>query len=192
VARIAQALGMDVIAYTLRPRLTASNRKDRNWYQAGSGDPEGTIPSKYFHGESKKELHTFLSQNSDIVVLSLPLVASTRHIISEEELAIMTTKVPAFLVNIARGPIVDHKALLASLKKGPANGGLLGAALDVTEPEPLPEDSELWTLPNVFISPHVSSVTPQTTGRAFQILEDNLLRRANFEEMINVIKKAEA
>jgi phosphoglycerate dehydrogenase-like enzyme len=183
---------MEVIAYTLRPRPTASDRKDKNWYQANSGDPDGTIPTDYFHGNSKKELHTFLARNSDILVLSLPLVASTRHMISDEELTIMNTKSPAFLVNIARGPIIDHDALLASLRKGPANGGLLGAALDVTEPEPLPQDSELWTLPNVFISPHVSSVTPQTTRRAFEILEENLLRRANLGEMVNVVKRAEA
>jgi len=183
---------MEIIVYNSRPRLTADDRKDKNWYQAGSGDPDGTIPTTYFHGQSKEEFHTFLSQNSDILVLSLPLTASTTHIVDEEELAIMNAKAPAFLVNISRGPIINHNALLSSLKKGPANGGLLAAALDVTEPEPLPADSELWTLPNVFISPHVSSVTPQTIGRAFKILEGNLLRRAKGEEMVNVIKRAEA
>jgi phosphoglycerate dehydrogenase-like enzyme len=192
VARVAQALGMEIIVYNSHPRLTATDRKDRNWHQAGSGDPDGKIPKTYFYGKSKEEFHTFLAQNSDILVLSLPLTASTRHIIGEQELAIVNAKAPVFLINISRGPIVDHYALLASLKKGPANGGLLAAALDVTEPEPLPVDSELWTLPNVFISPHVSSITPQRTGRAFRILEENLLCRAKGEEMINVIRKAES
>jgi phosphoglycerate dehydrogenase-like enzyme len=182
---------MEIIVYNSRPRFTATDRKDRNWYQDGSGDPDGTIPGVYFHGQSKEEFHTFLSQDLDILILSLPLAASTRHIIGTEELAIMNVGAPVFLVNISRGPIIDHDALLTSLKKGPANGGLLGAALDVTEPEPLPARSELWTLPNVFISPHVSSITPQTTGRAFRILEENLLRRAKGEEMFNEVKIAE-
>lgn len=192
MARLAQALGMEIIVYTSRPRLTAAERKDGNWYQAGSGDPDGVIPRAYFHGQSKKEFHPFLSQNSDILVLSLPLTASTKHMIGEEELSIMNANSPAFLVNVSRGPIIDHNALLASLKKGLAKGGLLGAALDVTDPEPLPAESEFWTLPNVFISPHVSSITPQTMGRAFKILEENLILRSKGEKLFNVVKSAKA
>lgn len=100
----------------------------------------------------------------------------------------MNDKNPVFLVNIARGSVIDHLALLQSLKDGPKNGGLLGAALDVTEPEPLPADSELWTLPNVFISPHVSAVTPGTIDQSYRILEENLARREVGKELINVIK----
>ncbi|UKZ79238.1 hypothetical protein TrVFT333_006988 [Trichoderma virens FT-333] len=189
VARLAQALGMDIVAYNSRPRLTAEDRKDRNWYQAGSGDPEGTIPSAYFHGQSKEALHSFLSQNLDIVVLSLPLTAATKHFIGEEELSVLNAKNPAILVNVARGPIVDQDALISSLKKGAAGGGLLAAALDVTDPEPLPAESELWGLPNVFVTPHISSVTQQTVIRAYKILQDNLVRQQKGEEMFNVIKK---
>jgi phosphoglycerate dehydrogenase-like enzyme len=192
VARLAQAFGMQIVVYNSRPRLTTSDREDKNWYQPGSGDPDGSLPRAYFHGQSKEELHAFLSQNLNILVLSLPLTGSTRHMIGEQELAIINSKVPAFLANVSRGPIIDHDALIASLKKGPTNGGLLAAALDVTEPEPLPEDSELWTLPNVFISPHVSSITPQTMGRAFRILEDNLLRKSKGQEMINVVSNTVA
>ena len=192
MARIAKSLGMEIVVYNSRPRLTPADRKDRNWYQTGSGDPDGVLPAAYFHGQSKEEFHTFLFQNLNFLVLTLPLTASTRHLISEDELVTMNAQGPVFLVNISRGPIIDHDALLTSLKKGPANGGLLAAALDVTEPEPLPAESELWTLPNVFISPHVSSITPQTTGRAFKILEENLLRRAKGEELFNVVKAADA
>ncbi|KAL7929043.1 hypothetical protein V8C35DRAFT_316481 [Trichoderma chlorosporum] len=193
VARLAQALGMDVVAFNSRPRLTAEDRKDRSWYQAGSGDPEGTIPSAYFHGQSKEALHSFLSQDLDVVVLSLPLTPATKHLIGEKELSVLNAKNPAILVNVARGPVVDQDALIASLKEGAAgSGGLLAAALDVTDPEPLPAESELWGLPNVFISPHVSSVTLQTIKRAYKILQDNLVQQLKGEELFNVIKKATA
>ncbi|KAL7788202.1 hypothetical protein V8C37DRAFT_418491 [Trichoderma ceciliae] len=190
VARLAQGFGMEIIAYNSSPRLTAEDRKDRNWHQAGSGDPDGTIPSAYFHGQSKEDLHAFLSQNLDILLLSFPLTASTRHLIGEEELLLVNAKGPALLVNIARGQVIDQNALISSLKKGASNGGLLAAALDVTDPEPLPADSELWGLPNVFISPHVSSISQQTMMRAYTILQENLLLRQKEEELFNVIKKA--
>ncbi|QYT02846.1 hypothetical protein H0G86_009830 [Trichoderma simmonsii] len=192
VARLAQAFSMDVVVYNSRPRLTAEDRKDRNWYQAGSGDPDGTIPSAYFHGQSREDLHKFLSQNLDILVLALPLTPATKHLIGEEELSILNANSPALLVNVARGPVVYQEALIASLKKGAAGGGLLGAALDVTDPEPLPTESELWGLPNVFITPHISSVTTQTVMRAYKILQDNLVRQLKGEELFNVIKKGSA
>jgi phosphoglycerate dehydrogenase-like enzyme len=188
VAHVAQALGMNIIVYTSRPRLTAASRKDPNYHQAGMGDPDGTIPSAWFHGRMKEDLHRFLSHGADFLVLSLPLTIETRHIIGEEELRIMNAKIPAFLVNIARGPLLDHAALLESLKDGPKNGGLLGAALDVMEPESLPADSELWTLPNVFISPHASAMTPGTIDQSFRILEENLARRAKGEKLLNVVQ----
>lgn len=181
---------MDVIVYNSRPRVTAEDRKDQNWCEAGAGDPDGTIPSAYFHGQSKEELHNFLSQDLDIVVLSLPLTASTKHLIGEEELRLINAKNPAILVNVARGQVIDQYALIASLKKGAANGGLLAAALDVTDPEPLPEDSELWGLSNVFISPHISSVTQQTVARAYKIWLENLVRMEKGGEPFNVVKKA--
>ncbi|KAL6854625.1 hypothetical protein J3F83DRAFT_718676 [Trichoderma novae-zelandiae] len=189
VARLAQALGMDIIVYNSRPRVTAEDREDRNWFQAGSGDPDGSIPSAYFHGQSKEELAAFLAQGIDVLVLALPLTPATKHLIGEEELTLLNASGPAILVNIARGPIVDQDALIASLKRGAAGGGgLLAAALDVTDPEPLPAESELWGLPNVFVSPHVSSVTQQTVVRAIRILRENLGRRERGEEMFNVVK----
>lgn len=187
VARVGQALGLKIVVYNSTARQSAAERKDSSFCQPGSGDPDGEIPSKYYHGRSREEFREFLSQDLDIVVLSLPLTESTKHLVSSEELRVLNAKKPAFLVNVSRGPIVDQEALVASLVKGPANGGLLGAALDVTDPEPLPSDHELWGMPNVFISPHVSSITPQTIGRAFAILQKNLERRASGEELLNTI-----
>jgi len=87
--------------------------------------------------------------------------------------------------NIARGPIIDQPALIKALK----DGTLGGAALDVTDPEPLPEDSELWDLKNAIVTPHVSGNGVSYTERAFQVLETNLERRENGEKLINVVNR---
>ncbi|TFA97630.1 D-2-hydroxyacid dehydrogenase [Trichoderma ghanense] len=193
VARLAHALGMDVVVYNSRPRVTAEDRRDRNWFQPGAGDPDGSIPSAYFDGQSKEELAAFLGQGIDVLVLALPLTPATKHLIGEEELAVLNASGgPAILVNVSRGQIVEQDALIASLKKGAAGGGeggLLAAALDVTDPEPLPAESELWGMPNVFVTPHVSGVAQQTVLRALGILRENLGRREKGEGMVNVVKR---
>ncbi|PCG97111.1 D-isomer specific 2-hydroxyacid dehydrogenase, NAD-binding [Penicillium occitanis (nom. inval.)] len=193
VARVAQALGIDVVVYTSKPRMTAAERRDNNSFvQSGSGDPDGTVPSQYFHGQTKADFQHFLSQDLDILVLALPLTPATRHLVGEDELRILNGKAGAYLVNVSRGAIVDRDVLLESLQKGAGNGGLQGAALDVTDPEPLPSDSELWTAPNIFISPHISSITPQTAGRSYAILAENLKRQARGENLLNVVKAPES
>jgi len=79
-------------------------------------------------------------------------------------------KPDAFIVNIGRGSLIDQEALIWALKENRIGG----AGLDVTTPEPLPEDSELWTLPNVIITPHVSGNSPSNTERRFKYFHDNL------------------
>ena len=91
---------------------------------------------------------------ADVVVLALALTPQTEGVIGAAELALM--KESAWLVNVARGGHVDHDALVTALK----NGSIGGAALDVTDPEPLPDGHELWALPNVLITPHVAN-TPE-------------------------------
>jgi hypothetical protein len=90
-----------------------------------------------------------------------------------------------FVTNIARGPIIDQQALIEALK----DGTLQGAALDVTDPEPLPEDSELWDLENVVVTPHISGNGVAYEDRAFQVLGVNLEKREKGEQLINVVKR---
>ncbi len=93
-----------------------------------------------------------LLPEADVVILSTPLNETTRHLVDAEFLARM--KDGALLVNVARGPVVDTKALLAELESG-----RITAALDVTDPEPLPQGHPLWHAPGVLISPHVGGPT---------------------------------
>jgi hypothetical protein len=72
-ARIAKAMGMDVIAYTATPKETPEQRADHNYSLPGIGDPDGSIPSAWYNGLDKKSLHNFLSQDIDVLVVSVPL-----------------------------------------------------------------------------------------------------------------------
>jgi phosphoglycerate dehydrogenase-like enzyme len=86
----------------------------------------------------------------------------------------------ALLVNAARGPVVDTGALVAE-----TSSGRLRAALDVTDPEPLPSDHPLWRLPNVFITPHIGGAVTGLLPRAYRLAGDQLRRYAAGEELIN-------
>lgn len=175
---------MDVLAYTAHPRPTPSSKKHTGYTVPGTGDDEGTLPSKWFSGLDKSSLHNFLSQDLDILLIAVPLTKETHHFLANEEFEILSKK-KAFIVNIARGPIVEQDDLIESLKRGE----LRGAALDVTEPEPLPESSELWGLENVVVTPHVSGVGTEYFDRSFAILEENLGRIERGEGLINLVDR---
>ncbi|MFI6403370.1 2-hydroxyacid dehydrogenase [Streptomyces sp. NPDC050548] len=121
-----------------------------------------------------------LLPDADVVVLSTPLTETTRHLVDAEFLARM--KDGALLVNVARGPVVDTKALLAELESG-----RITAALDVTDPEPLPQGHPLWQAPGVLISPHVGGPTSAFLPRAKRLVVDQLGRFVNHEPLRNVI-----
>jgi lactate dehydrogenase-like 2-hydroxyacid dehydrogenase len=110
-----------------------------------------------------------LLQRSDFVSLHVPLTPETRHLINERTLRLM--KRTAILINTSRGGTVDSGALARAL----AEGGIAGAALDVTDPEPLPPDHPLYQLPNCFITPHVGSATVGARKRMAELACENLL-----------------
>ncbi|WP_416973141.1 2-hydroxyacid dehydrogenase [Streptomyces sp. 4F14] len=117
---------------------------------------------------------------ADVVIVVTPLTQSTRRLVNEPFLARM--KDGALLVNVARGAVVDTKALLAELESG-----RLTAALDVTDPEPLPAGHPLWSAPGVLISPHVGGPSSAFLPRAKRLLVDQLVRYVNREPLRNVI-----
>ncbi|CAF9940027.1 hypothetical protein IMSHALPRED_001724 [Imshaugia aleurites] len=198
VARVARGMGMDVIAYTASPRTTPESKHDKGFILPGTGDPDGSIPSAWFHGLDKPSLHHFLAQDIDHLLISVPLTKQTKHFLGAAEFAILGRKKNAFLSNISRGQIIVQAELIASLEAYRANdplrggdggGGLRGAALDVTDPEPLPPDDPLWDAPNCIVTPHISGQGEAYVDRAFQVLEVNLDRRARGEKMINVVDR---
>jgi glyoxylate reductase len=118
-----------------------------------------------------------LLDRSDFVSVHSPLTAETRGLIGDEALARM--KETAYLVNTARGPIVDSEALVRALREG----RIAGAALDVTDPEPLPAGHPLLDAPNLLVLPHLGSATNATRARMADIAVDNLLAGLAGERM---------
>lgn len=115
------------------------------------------------------DLHEEL-RNADAVILALALTPETRHVIGADELAIM--KPTAWIVNVARGGHIDTDALVASLR----TNDIGGAAIDVTEPEPLPDGHALWSLPNCLITPHVGNTPEMGLALLAERVADNVVR----------------
>ena len=137
-------------------------------------DLEAQYPFKYV------ALDTLLRE-SDFVSLHTVLSDATYHLIGEEALAKM--KPTAVLVNASRGPVVDPKALYSALK----DGGIAAAALDVTEPEPIPLDDPLLTLDNCVIVPHIASASVKTRGEMSRIAAQNLLNGIKGERLLTCV-----
>jgi phosphoglycerate dehydrogenase-like enzyme len=121
-----------------------------------------------------------LLPRADVVILVVPATDETRGMVDAAFLARMHDG--ALLVNVARGVIVDTEALLAE-----TSSGRLRAALDVTEPEPLPAGHPLWTVPNVLITPHVGGASTAFLPRALRLIREQLYRYAAGEPLANVI-----
>jgi phosphoglycerate dehydrogenase-like enzyme len=133
-----------------------------------------------FAGGERVDLDTLLRQ-SDIVCVHTPLDVDTGALIGAAELAKM--KRGAFLINAARGPIVDEKGLIAAL----GSGHLAGAGLDVYEVEPLAVDSPLRTIGNVILSPHAGGATVEADARLMEMVGDNLRRVLDGQAPLNVV-----
>jgi phosphoglycerate dehydrogenase-like enzyme len=158
VARLAKAFGMRVIG---------ARRSDR--------------PTRYVDQQvSMRRLATLLKQ-SDFVVIACPLTPETERLIGERELRMMQPS--ATLINIARGKIVDEPALVRALQEG----WIAGACLDVFTWEPLPDASPLWDMPNVFVTPHNSGISPLNMERAMAIFVDNLARLVAGRKLRNLV-----
>jgi phosphoglycerate dehydrogenase-like enzyme len=123
----------------------------------------------------------YLLSQSDFVVLLLPSTSKTHHLVTKEHLALM--KSSAFLINLARGDVIDEQALITTLQEGK----LAGAALDVFEQEPLPAASPLWKMDNVIVTPHIAGSSAHYTERASAIVYHNIRALLEGGEMINVV-----
>ena len=173
---------MEVYAYTLHERATAESRKTDVFAEPGMGDPEGKIPSKWFYG--KEQLNEFLGSDLDLLVITLPLTKETKYMISREQFGYLAKK-KAYVSNVGRGAVINTDDLIAALDEGL----IRGAALDVTDPEPLPQDHKLWGYENVIVTPHCSGNSNHYNERCFKILTYNLERRMQGKEMVNRVNR---
>jgi phosphoglycerate dehydrogenase-like enzyme len=125
-----------------------------------------------------EQLHEMLPL-CDYVVISVPLTRETEKLIGEAELRIMSNN--TYLVNIARGRVIDEQALIRALREG----WIAGAGLDVTEKEPLPSESPLYSMPNVILTPHISGNSAHYDARLAALFADNLKRYRSGQELQN-------
>jgi phosphoglycerate dehydrogenase-like enzyme len=116
----------------------------------------------------------------DVVILILPLSDESHHLFDAQRLALL--KDGALLVNVARGPIIDTEALIVEL-----NSGRITAALDVTDPEPLPSGHALWSAKGVLIAPHIGGNSSAFEPRARKLIEAQLVRFAAHQPLDNII-----
>ncbi len=165
VARRALALGMRVIAVREHP--------------SAPGDPA----SRDCVTVGADRLDDVLQQ-SDFLVLALPLTSATRGLINAQRLSIMKPK--AYIINVGRGPLLDDAALLSALREH----RLAGAALDVFAQEPLPQDSPYWDLPNVLITPHSAALTDKLWPRHYELLRENIGRYLSGRPLLFIVDKS--
>lgn len=170
VARLLSALGMRIVAVKPRPEI----RHDTAYRVPGTGDPDGSIPERIVGVDGLAAA----AAEADVMVLTLPLTDASRGIIDSAVLAALRPS--AWLINVARGALVDEAALLDALR----GGRLAGAVLDVTVEEPLPADNPLWDAPNVILTPHASGVTLRFFD---ELLVENVRRYLAGEPLLNVV-----
>jgi phosphoglycerate dehydrogenase-like enzyme len=178
IGRLAHAFGMRVLAVRSDP----SRREDRGFdaeAAVGIGDPEGRIPERIVGPD---RLHEVLRE-ADYVVLATPLTPVSRGMIDAAAFAAM--KPGAWLVNIARGGLIDEDALLAAIR----SGHLAGAHLDAFPHEPLGDAHEFWAEPNIYISQHVAGMNSEEHFWPLvgALMEENVRRFAADEPLINVV-----
>jgi phosphoglycerate dehydrogenase-like enzyme len=130
-------------------------------------------------------LHAML-EVSDAVVAAVSLNASSRHMFGEREFAVM--KRSGVLINVSRGAVIEEEAMCRALE----SGSIAGAVIDTTVTEPLPVDSKLWTVANLWITPHMAGATRESQGRVLSLLEWNLscYGRGSLGELRNVVDVA--
>jgi phosphoglycerate dehydrogenase-like enzyme len=175
-ARIAQTLGMDVLALKRNPE----ERRDSGWNPPGIGDPDGSIPRRWY-GPDQCEL---ILHESDYVTVTLPLTPQTRGFIGRKEIAAMRPN--AYIVNVGRGEVIDQAALIEALREN----RIAGAGLDVFEHEPLEAESALWDLENVILTPHVSGGFKNYNGVCCELFAANLRRFRAGQPLFNLVDRS--
>lgn len=174
-ARLAKVMGMRVHVLI---RSGVKSRADSTCIE-GTGDPEGSLPDRYFMEAEKEE---FL-EGLDFLILALPLTKKTDGLLGEADLRMLPKG--SFVLNPARGPLIQEQALLTVLR----DGHLAGAALDTHYAYPLPQEHPLWSFPHVILTPHISgtSFSPNYSTGLLNIFRLNARRFLAGEPLLNVV-----
>ena len=171
IARLCRALGASVLAC----KQDLKHLDDSGYSIAGLGDPHAELVTRLYPPQAVASM----AAECDFLVVTLPLTAKTRGMIGERVLGRM--KPGAYLVDLSRGGVVDHGALIQALQEK----RLAGAALDVYPVEPLPESSPLWELPNVILTPHIAGASAHYYERAMELFVENFKRYLAGQPLLN-------
>lgn len=179
-ARLARQLGLRVHVLT---RTGRTGPRGGVYAVPGTGDAAGSLPDRVFGPGEVKE---FLAE-LDFLVMGLPLTPATEGLVGERELRALPPR--AFLLNPARGPLVQEQALLRAL----GEKWIAGAALDTHYQYPLPAAHPLWRMPNVILTPHISgsNLSPRYPERLWDIFAQNVARFSRREPLLNELTPAQ-
>lgn len=176
VARLLRPFGVTVLA-TKRNVMQPAD----SGYIPGEemGDPNGDFVTRLYPAEALRSM----ARECHFLIVTVPLTWETTELIGENILQALQPG--AFLVDVSRGGVVSHSALVGAL----TSGKLAGAALDVFPEEPLPASSPLWGLSNVIVTPHISGSSPHYTERAMRLFSENLLRYLSGLTLYNLVDR---
>jgi len=173
VARLVKPFGVNVLAVKRAPSQLA----ETGYMEPDLGDPDGSIPDAVYGVDQLEEV---LAQ-SDVVVLAMPSTAESKGMFSTQQFAAM--KEGSYIINIARGHVIDDDALIHALNNGP----VLAAALDVFNQEPLPTEHPYWDMEQVILTSHLSGASRPHLRRVFEILCENIPRYQNNQPLLNQV-----
>lgn len=171
IARLCVAFGARVLVAKRDLKLL----EQRGYQLEGLGDPQAELPTRIYPPQALASM----ASECDFLVITVPLTPETRGLVGEQVLKRM--KPTAYLVDVSRGGVLDHGALVEAL----GSGWIAGAALDVYPVEPLPQGSPLWELPNLILSPHVAGTSGLYLDRATELFAENLRRYVANEPLLN-------
>jgi phosphoglycerate dehydrogenase-like enzyme len=172
IARLGRAMGARILA-TKRDVMSVSNDE---YERPDIGDPQAELAERLYPPEATASMLA----ECDFAVICVPLTPKTRGLIGAKVFKQM--KPTSGLIDISRGGVVDHGALVEALNEGQ----IAGAVLDVYPVEPLPESSPLWVMPNVLISPHVAGASPSYAEQAVELFGENLRRYLAEQPLLNL------
>jgi phosphoglycerate dehydrogenase-like enzyme len=172
IARLCRSFGAEV----LTTKRDLKQLEQEGYTPEGMGDPDAELPERIYPPQALPSM----AAECDFVVITVPLTPGTRGLVDAKVFESM--KQTAYLVDVSRGGVVDHGALVEALREGQ----IAGAALDVYPVEPLPDSSPLWDLPNVILSPHVAGTSAKYLERAAELFAENLRRYVANEPLLNL------